>query len=82
MIKAARQQGIDMLCIICNKVWHSGKWSDDCVKSIFVQIHKKEIKTKYSNYRTTELILHASKVLLWVNNKKLNFEQTGWIYAQ
>ena len=55
---------IDMLLIICNKIWHKGEWPTPWTQSLIISIPKKGNLRLYQNYRTISLISHPSKVML------------------
>ncbi|XP_030762888.1 uncharacterized protein LOC115887568 [Sitophilus oryzae] len=41
IIKAVKEPGLEMLHLICNKIWHTGEWPDDWTHSTIVTLHKK-----------------------------------------
>ena len=49
---------------ICQHIWKTQQWPQDWKKSVFIPIPKKGNAKECSNYRTTALISHASKVML------------------
>ena len=49
---------------ICQQIWKTQKWPQDWKRSIFISIPKKSNVKECSNYHTTALISHASKVML------------------
>ena len=65
--------------------WKTHKWSQDWKKSVFILIPKKGNANECSNYRTTALISHASKVMLKIFqvrlqqfvNQELGFRKSG-----
>lgn len=68
MLRAAA--AITVLHQICNGIWQTGKWPDDWTESIYVPIHKKGQKI-YVKTRTIALINQASKVVLYILQKRL-----------
>ena len=48
---------------ICQQIWKSQQWSQDWERSVFIPIPKKGNAKEWSNYCTTALISHASKVM-------------------
>ena len=49
---------------ICQQIWKTQQWPQDWKRSVFIPIpHKGNVK-ECSNYRTTALISHTSKVML------------------
>ena len=53
-----------MLYSICQQIWKAHLWPQDWRRSVFIPIPKKGIAKECSNYRTTVLISHVSKVML------------------
>ena len=53
-----------MLHSICQQIWKTQQWPQDCKKLVFIPIPKKGNTKECSNYRTIALISHASKVML------------------
>ena len=60
-----------MLCTICQQIWKIHQWPQDWKRSIFIPIPKKGNTKECSNYHTTALILHASKVMLKILQTRL-----------
>ena len=60
-----------MLHSICQQVWKSQQWPQDWKKSVFIPIPKKSNAKECSNYRTTALSSHASKVMLKILQPRL-----------
>ena len=48
---------------ICQQVWKIQQWPQDCKRSVFILVPKKSNAKECSNYRTTALIVYASKVM-------------------
>ena len=49
---------------ICQQIWKTQQWPQDCNRSVFIPIPKKGNTKECSNYHTIALISHASKVML------------------
>ena len=49
---------------ICQQIWKTQQWPQDWKRSVFIPIPKKGNVKEGSNYQTTALISHASKVML------------------
>ena len=49
---------------ICQQTWKTEQWPQDWKRSVFIPIPKKGSAKECSNYCTTALIPHASKVML------------------
>ena len=55
---------IDMLIIICSKIWRTGEWPTPWTKSLIITLPKKGNLQLYEKYCTISLISHPSKVML------------------
>ncbi|KAK3882228.1 hypothetical protein Pcinc_013401 [Petrolisthes cinctipes] len=64
LLKHGGESTIDMLTIICNKIWQTGEWPKPWTQSLIIVIPKKGNLQLCQNYRTISLISHASKVML------------------
>ena len=53
-----------VLYSICQQIWKTQQWPQDWKRSVFIPIPKKGNSKECSNYRTIELISHASKAML------------------
>ena len=60
-----------MLHSICQPIWKTQQWPQDWKRSVFIPIPKKGNAKECSNYRTTALISHASKVMLKILQARL-----------
>ena len=56
---------------ICQQIWKMQQWPQDWKRSVFIPIPKKGNPKECSNYRTTALISHASKVMLKILQARL-----------
>ena len=56
---------------ICQQIWRTQQWPQDWKKSVFIAIPKKGNAKECSNYHTTALISHASKVILKILQARL-----------
>ena len=59
-----------MLHSICQQIWKTHEWSQDRKRSVFIPIPKSNAK-ECSNYCTTALISHASKLMLKILQGRL-----------
>ena len=48
---------------VCQEIWKTQQWPQDCKRSVFIPIPKKDNAKECSNYRTIAVISHASKVM-------------------
>ena len=55
---------IDMLLIICNKVWQARQWPTPWTQSLIITLPKKGNLKLCQNYRAISLISHPNKVML------------------
>ena len=55
---------VKVLHSICQHIWKTQQWPQDCKRSVFIPIPKKDNARECSNYQTIALISHASKVML------------------
>ena len=62
-----KDYAVTVLHSICQQIWKTQQWPQDCKRSVFIPIPKKE----HSNYRTIALISHASKVMLKILHSRL-----------
>ena len=64
LVQAGGETMIDMLLIICNKIWQTGEWQAPWTQSLIITLPKKGNLQLCQNYRTNSLISHTSKVML------------------
>ena len=57
--------------LICQQIWKTQQWPQDWKRSVFIPIPKKGNAKECSNYHTTALISHASKVTLKILQARL-----------
>ena len=57
-------QILKVLHSICQQIWKTQPWPQDCKRSGFIPIPKKGNAKKCSNYHTIALISHTSKIIL------------------
>ena len=55
------------------QIWKTQQWPQDWKRSVFILIPKKANAKECSNYRTTALISHASKVMLKIHQARLQW---------
>ena len=56
---------------ICQQIWKTQQWSQDWKRSVVIPISKKGNGKECSNYYTTVLISHTSKVMLKIIQARL-----------
>ena len=65
-----------MLFSICQQIWKTQKLPQDWKRSVFIPIPKKGNAKECSNYHTTVLISHVSKIMLKISKPGFNSTQT------
>ena len=64
LVQAGVEAMVDMLLIICNKIWQIGEWSTPWTQFLIITLLKKGNLQLCQNYRAISLISHPSKVML------------------
>ena len=64
LFQILKDVAVKVLHSICQQIWKTQQWSQDWKRSVFIPILKKGNAKECSNYRTIELISHASEVML------------------
>ena len=62
LFQILEDDAVKVLHSICQQMWKSQQWPQDWKRSVFIPIPKKANAKECSNYHTTALISHASKV--------------------
>ena len=62
---------VKMLHSLCQQIWKTQQWPQDWKRLVFIPIPKKGNAKECSNYCTTVLISHASKVMLKILQARL-----------
>ena len=62
---------VKMLHSICQQIWKTQQWPQDGKRSVFIPIPKKGNAKECSNYHSTTLISHASKIMLKILQARL-----------
>ena len=62
---------VKVLRSICQQIWKTQQWPQDCKKSLFIPIPKTGNAKEYSNYSTIALISQVSKAMLKVLQARL-----------
>ena len=71
LFQTLKDDAVKALHSICQQIWKSQQWPQDWKKSVFIPIPKKGNAKECSNYHTTALISHASKVMLKILQDRL-----------
>ena len=64
LVQLINNDTVKVLHPICQQIWITQQWPQDCKRSVFIPIPKKGNANECSNYHTIALISHASKVML------------------
>ena len=64
LIQILKDDAMKVLHSICQQIWKTQKWPQDWKRSVFIPIPKKGNAKECSNYCTTTLISHTSKITL------------------
>ena len=70
LFQILKDDAVKVLHSICQQIWKTQQWPQDCKRSVFIPIPKKD-NAKCSNYHTIALISHASKVMLKILQARL-----------
>ena len=71
LFQILKGDAVKVLRSICQEIWQSQQWPQDCKRSVFIPIPKKGNPKECSNYHTIALISHVSKVMLKILQARL-----------
>ena len=71
LFQMLKMDAVKVLHSVCQQIWKTQQWPQDCKRSVFLSIPKKDIARESSNYRTIALISQASKVMLKILQARL-----------
>ena len=71
LFQILKDDTLKVLHSICQQIWKTQQWPQDWKRSVFIPIPKKNNANGYSNYHTTALISHASKVMTKILQARL-----------
>ena len=71
LFQILKDDAVKVLCSICQQIWKTQQWPQDCKRSVFIPIPKKGNAKECSNYCTIALISHTSKVILKILQARL-----------
>ena len=71
LFQILKDDAVKVLHSICQQIWKTQQWPQDCKRSVFILIPKKGNAKECSNYRTIALISHTSKVMLKILQARL-----------
>ena len=64
LFQILKDDAVKVLHSICQQIWKTQQWPQDWKRSVFIPIPKKGNTKECSNYHTTALISHTSKIML------------------
>ena len=71
LFQILKDDALKVLHSICEQIWKTQQWPQDCKRSVFIPIPKKGNAKECSNYCTIALISHTSKVVLKILQARL-----------
>ena len=71
LFQVLKDDAVKVLPSICQQIWKTQQWPQDWKRSVFIPIPKKGNAKDCSNYHTTALISHASKVMFKILQARL-----------
>ena len=71
LFQILKEDAVKVLHSICQQTGKTQQWPQDWKRSVFIPVSKKGNAKECSNYCTTVLISHASKVMLKILQDKL-----------
>ena len=71
LFQVLKDDAVKVLHSICQQIWKTQQWPQDWKRLVFISIPKKGNAKECSNYCTTALISHASKVMLKILQARL-----------
>ena len=71
LFQILKEIAMKVLCSVCQQIWKILQWPQDWKRSVFIPIPKKGNTKECSNYHTTALISHVSKVMLKILQARL-----------
>ena len=63
LFRMLKEGAMKVLHSICQQIWKTQQWPQECKRSVFIPIPKKGNAKKYSNYHIVMLISYASEVM-------------------
>ena len=71
LFQILKDDAVKVLHSTCQWIWKTQQWPQDWKRAVFIPIPKKGNAKECSDYRTIELISHASKVMLKILQVRL-----------
>ena len=74
LFQILKDDAVKVLHSICLQIWKAQQWPQDWKRSVFIRIPKKGNAKECSNYHSTVLISHASKVMFKILQARLQLD--------
>ena len=71
LFQILKDDAVKVLHSICQQIWKTQQWSQDWKRSAFIPIQKRNNAKECSDYSTTALFSHASKVMVKILQARL-----------
>ena len=71
LFQILKDDAVKVLHSICQQIWKTQQWPEDWKRSVFITIPKKGNAKECSNYCTTALSSHTSKVMFKILQVRL-----------
>ena len=71
LFQILKDDTVKVLYSICQQIWKSQQWPQNCKRSVFIPIPKKGNAKECSNYCTIAITSHSSKVMLKILQTRL-----------
>ena len=71
LFKILKDDAVKVLHSICQQIWNTQQWPQDCKRSVFIPVPKKGNAKECSNCHTIAIISHARKVMLKIHQTKI-----------
>ena len=71
LFQILKEDAVEGLHSICQQIWKTQQWPQNLKMSVFIPVPKKGNPKECSNYGTTALISHSSKVMLKILQARL-----------
>ena len=71
LFQILKDDAVKVLHSVCQQIWKTQQWPQDCKRSVFIPIPKNGNAKEYSDYCTVALMSHTSKVILKILQARL-----------
>jgi hypothetical protein len=78
-LKNLGPKGMQEIVEICKGMYEQGEWPEEFTKVVLIPIPKKSNATECGDYRTISLICHASKIMLKILTKRIEYKVQNFI---